>query len=123
MLVALNTLRYHFAPLGLDGIGLRGRAEIGWPLLKRAVAVAAGVGLAASVIASLVYGLSGTAAPLLLCGTAAGGLMLIASARFQSEQRFGVSLALVMSPNLALLLAPSRRSRQERVPPTCRSTY
>jgi len=104
LLVALNTLGYHLAPLGLDGIVLRGRAEIGWPLLKRAVAVAAGVGLAASVIASLVYGLSGTLAALLLCGTAAGGLMLIASARFQSEQRFGVSLALVMSPNLALLL-------------------
>ena len=30
--------------------------------------------------------------------------MLVASARFQSEQRFAVSLALVMSPNLMLLL-------------------
>ena len=104
LLVALNTLGYHLAPLGLDGIVMRGRVEVGWPLLKRAGAVAAGVGLATSAVALLVYGLSGTLAALLLCGTAAGGLMLVASARFQSEQRFGIALALVMSPNLVLLL-------------------
>jgi O-antigen/teichoic acid export membrane protein len=39
-----------------------------------------------------------------LFGTTAGGLMLIASARFQGQQRFTVSLALIMSPNLLLLL-------------------
>ncbi|HEY3519087.1 MAG TPA: hypothetical protein VGL98_18700 [Gammaproteobacteria bacterium] len=105
LLVALNTLGYHFAPLGLDGIVMRGRAEVGWPLLKRAAAVAAGVGVATSVIATFVYGLSGTLAALLLCATAAGGLMLVASASFQSEQRFGPALTLVMSPNLLLLLA------------------
>jgi hypothetical protein len=104
LLVALNTLGYHFAPLGLDGIVMRGLAEVGWPLLKRAAAVAAGVGLATSVIASVVYGLSGALAALLFCGTTAGGLMLVASARFQSEQRFSIALALVMAPNLVLLL-------------------
>jgi hypothetical protein len=83
---------------------MRGRVEVGWPLLKRALAVAAGVGLATSVIASLLYGLSATLAAILLCGTAAGGLMLVASASFQSEQRFGAALALVQSPNLVLLL-------------------
>jgi O-antigen/teichoic acid export membrane protein len=104
LLVAVTTLGYHFAPLGLDGIVMRGRAEVGWPLLKRAAAVAAGVGLATSVMASVVYGFSGAFAALLFCGTAAGGLMLVASARFQSQQRFGFALALVMSPNLVLLL-------------------
>jgi len=104
LLVALNTLGYHFAPLGLDGIVMRGRVEVGWPLLQRTAAVAVGVGIVTSVIASFAYGLSGTLAALLLCGTAAGGLMLVASAGFQSEQRFGVALALVMSPNLMLLL-------------------
>ena len=104
LLVALNTLGYHLGPLGLDGMVLRGRVVVSWPLLKRALTVAAGVGLAMSVIASVLYGLSSTLAVLLPCGTAAGGLMLVASASFQSEQRFGAALALVMSPNLVLLL-------------------
>jgi hypothetical protein len=104
LLVALNTLGYHMAPVGLDGMVLRGRVDMGWSLLKRALAVATGVGLATSVVASLLYGLSGALAALLLCGTAAGGLMLVASATFQNEQRFGAALALVQSTNLVLLL-------------------
>ena len=104
LLVALNTLGYHLAPLGLDGVVMRGRVGVDWPLLKRAAAVVAGVGLATSVIASVAYGLSAPLAPLLLCGTAAGGLMLVASARFQNQQRFVLALTLVMSPNIVLLL-------------------
>jgi O-antigen/teichoic acid export membrane protein len=104
LLVALNTLGYHLAPLGLDGVVMRGRVGVGWPLLKRAAAVAAGIGLSTSVIASVAYGLSVPLAPVLFCGTAAGGLMLVASAGFQSQQRFGIALALVMSPNVVLLL-------------------
>jgi hypothetical protein len=104
LLVALNTRGYHLAPFGLDGIVMRGRLDVSRALLKRAAVVAIAVGVAMSVIASLAYGLSAGMALLLLAGTAAGGLMLVASARFQSEQRFGISLALVMSPNLALLL-------------------
>ena len=104
LLVALNTLGYYLAPLGLDGVVMRGRVDVGPGLLKRAAVVAAAIGVSMSVVASLVYGLSAAMALLLLAGTAGGGLMLVASARFQSEQRFAVSLALVMSPNLMLLL-------------------
>ena len=35
LLVALNTLGYHLAPLGLDGVVTRSRVDVGWPLLKR----------------------------------------------------------------------------------------
>jgi hypothetical protein len=52
----------------------------------------------------LAYGLSGSAATLLFGATVAGGLMLVAAARFQSEQRFALSLVLVTSPNLLLML-------------------
>ena len=104
LLIALNTLGYHLAPLGLDGVVTRGRAEVGWPLLKRAAAVSVGLGVAVAVTAFLAYGLSIGLAALLLGGTAAGGLMLVASAKFQSEQRFGVSLALNLSPSFMLLL-------------------
>ena len=44
LLVALNTLGYHLAPLGLDAVVTRGQIDVGWPLLKRAAGVAAGVG-------------------------------------------------------------------------------
>jgi O-antigen/teichoic acid export membrane protein len=37
--------------------------------------------------------------------TVAGGAMSVAGAQFQAEQRFGISLALTQSPNLALLVA------------------
>jgi len=104
LLVALNTLGYHLAPLGLDGVVTRGRVQVGWPLLKRAAAVSVGLGVAVGITAYLAYGLSIGLAALLLGGTAAGGLMLVASAKFQSEQRFGVSLALNLSPNFMLLL-------------------
>ena len=104
LLVALNTLGCYLAPLGLDGVVTRGQIDVGLPLLKRAAGVAAGVGLAVGIAAFVLYELSAAMALLLFAGTAAGGLMLVASARFQREQRFGVSLALVQSPNLLLLL-------------------
>jgi O-antigen/teichoic acid export membrane protein len=37
--------------------------------------------------------------------TVAGGIMMVAAAKFQSEQRFGISLSLSQSPNLVLLVA------------------
>ena len=104
LLVALNTLGCYLAPLGLDAVVTRGQIDVGWSLLKRAAGVATGVGLVVCVAAFVFYELSAAMALLLFAGTAAGGLMLVASARFQREQRFGISLALVQSPNLLLLL-------------------
>jgi hypothetical protein len=104
LLVALVTVGHHLAPLGLDAIVTRGRVDVGWPLLKRAAAVAAAVGVAVSITSLLVYGLSTVTALWLLAGTAAGGVMLVAGARFQSQHRFFQSLALIMSQNLVLLL-------------------
>lgn len=104
LLVALNTLGYHLAPLGLDGVVSRGRVALGAPLLKRAGAIAACAAVGIGVAALAVYGVSAQLALLLPAGTVAGGLMLVAAARFQSEQRFGLSLALVLSPNFLLLV-------------------
>jgi O-antigen/teichoic acid export membrane protein len=44
-------------------------------------------------------------ATLLFVSTAAGGAMMVAGAKFQSEHRFGISLALIQSPNIVLLFA------------------
>ena len=43
-------------------------------------------------------------ATLVVC-VGAGGVMVVAGAQFQREQRFAMSLALVQSPNLFLVLA------------------
>jgi len=42
---------------------------------------------------------------MLVVSAAAGGIMVVASARFQREQRFGLSLTLGQSPNLVLAVA------------------
>jgi hypothetical protein len=42
---------------------------------------------------------------MILVSTIAGGTLLVAGGQFQSEQRFGISLALNQSPNLILLLS------------------
>jgi O-antigen/teichoic acid export membrane protein len=104
LLVALATLGYHLAPLGLDGVVLRGRVDAGWPLLKRAAVVAVTVGLATGLAAVTFYGSTAGLAALLFAATTSGGLMLIASAKFQSDRRFVISLGLAaMAPNLLLL--------------------
>jgi O-antigen/teichoic acid export membrane protein len=104
LLVALITVGHHLAPMGLDAVVTRGRVDAGWPLLRRVAAVAAGVGVAVSITSYLLYGISSATAIWLLAGTAAGGVMLVAGARFQGQHRFLLSLALIMSQNVVLLL-------------------
>ena len=104
LLVALTTLGYHLAPAGLDAVVTRGRVDVGPALLRRVSMTAALIGTSVSAVALTAYGLSAGTAALLLAATAAGGVMLVAAARFQSDQRFTVSLALITSPNLLLLI-------------------
>lgn len=104
LVVALVTLGYHLAPVGLDGVVVRGRADAGPALLKRAGTAAAAVGAALTAAAWGFYGVAPATAALLLPASVAGALMLVAAARFQREQRFTLALALITSPNLLLLL-------------------
>ncbi|HUQ52205.1 MAG TPA: hypothetical protein VM692_08275 [Gammaproteobacteria bacterium] len=104
LLVALSTLGYHLAPAGLDAVVIRGRVDAGPALLKRVAVTATSVASACCAVGIAAYGLSPATAALLLGATLAGGLMLAAAAKFQSEQRFTVSLALLNSPNLLLML-------------------
>ncbi len=104
LLVALVTLGQYLAPMGFDALVTRGRVDVGPALLRRVAAVAVGVGIVVSFTAFFLYGLSAAAALWLLGGTAAGGLMLVAAARFQSQHRFLPALTLTMSQNLFLVL-------------------
>jgi O-antigen/teichoic acid export membrane protein len=104
LLVALTTLGYHLAPAGLDALVTRGGIDVGPSLLKRLGVGTTIIGTALSGAALAAYGLSTGTALLLLTATVAGGLMLVAAARFQAQQRFPLSLALLTCPNLLLLL-------------------
>ena len=104
LVVALVTLGYHLAPVGLDAVVVRGRVGVGPALLKRVATAAVAVGAGLTTAALILYGIAPTTAALLMPASAAGALMLVAAARFQSEQRFTVALGLTSAPNLLLLL-------------------
>lgn len=105
LLLALANLGYSLAPAGLDGVVNRRHLDAGPPLLRQVLRTAALAGLLFAAIAITAYDMAWPLAAMLFVTTVAGGAMMVAGARFQSEQRFGVSLALVQSPNLILILA------------------
>ena len=105
LVIALVNLSFALALGGVDGMVNRRQLEAGPSLLKRTLGAGLVTGLIFLLIAGPVYHLS---VPLLLvvfAATVGGGAMAVAGAQFQSEQRFGISLALTQSPNLTLMLA------------------
>ena len=105
LVVALVNLSFALAPAGVDGVVNRRRLEAGPRLLKRTLTAAVLVSTGFVIIAEIGYHMS---IPLLLVvfvSAVAGGAMAVAGAQFQSEQRYGISLALTQSPNLAMLVA------------------
>jgi O-antigen/teichoic acid export membrane protein len=105
LVIALANLGFSLAPLGLDGIVNRRHLDAGPTLLRRTLSASLLVGAAFVLIAEVGYHLSVPLLLVLLVSTVAGGAMSVAGAQFQSERRFGISLALTQSPNLALLIA------------------
>jgi len=105
LVIALVNLSYALAPAGIDGMVNRRHLEAGPSLFRRTAMAGAIVGVVFVAIAELSYHIS---LPLLLvvfASTVGGGAMAVAGAQFQSEQRFGISLALTQSPNLTLMVA------------------
>jgi O-antigen/teichoic acid export membrane protein len=105
LVIALGNLGYALAPAGLDGVVNRRHLEAGPRLLAHAAGPAVLVGLVFGAIGLVSYRMPAPLASLLFLSSAAGGLMMVAGSRFQSEQRFAVSLSLGQSPNIVLLLA------------------
>jgi O-antigen/teichoic acid export membrane protein len=105
LVIALGNLGYALAPAGLDGLVTRRHLEAGPRLFSSALVASILIGLAFGVVGMESYGLSAPLAFLLFVSSTAGGLMIVAGARFQSEQRFGQSLLLGQSPNIVLLFA------------------
>jgi O-antigen/teichoic acid export membrane protein len=105
LVIALVNLSFALAPLGVDGVVQRRHLEAGPKLLKRSLAAGLVTGLVSVSIAGLAYHLNPSLLLLVFGATVGGGAMAVAGAQFQSEQRYGISLALTQSPNLTLILA------------------
>ena len=105
LVIALANLGYSLAPAGVDGIVNRRHLDAGPRLLRRTLGASLLVGVAFVIAARLGYDISPAMALILFVSTVAGGAMAVAGAQFQSERRYGISLALTQSPNLALLVA------------------
>lgn len=105
LVIALVNLGFALGTGGVDGLVNRHLLAAGPALLQRALTAALAVGTGFASVAWLAYDLSLTMVLAVFICTVAGGLLLVAGAKFQSEQRYGISLTLTQSPNLVLLLA------------------
>lgn len=105
LIIALSNVGYALAPLGLDGIVNRRSLEAGPRLLRTTLLASSLTGLVFAVIGAVVYDTSALLTAVVFISTTVGGATMVAAAQFQSERRFGRSLALAQSPNLVLLLA------------------
>lgn len=105
LVLAFVNFGFALATAGIDGIALRRELDFGPRLLGKVTGAAAIVAAALGGIAWAGYDLAAPLVGMLAVSVAAGGIMVVAGARFQREQRFGLSLALVQSPNLFLVLA------------------
>jgi O-antigen/teichoic acid export membrane protein len=105
LVIALMNLSFALAPLGVDGMVNRRHLDTGPGLLKRTLTAGLIVGAAFVLIAAVGYHMAIPLALVVFVSTVAGGAMAVAGAQFQSEQRYGLSLSLTQSPNLALIIA------------------
>ena len=105
LVIALVNLSFALAPAGVDGIVNRRRMEAGPALLRHTLNASVIVAIVFVLIALIGYEMSPALLGIVFVSTVAGGAMMVAGAQFQSEQRYGISLALTQSPNLVLLLA------------------
>ena len=105
LVIALANVGYALAPLGLDGIVNRRSLEAGPRLLGKTLLATSLTGVVFAMVGAVAYETSALLTAVVFISTAVGGTTMVAAAQFQSERRFGLSLALAQSPNLVLLLA------------------
>lgn len=105
LVVALVNVGYALAPAGIDGIVNRRDLEAGPRLLRRTLLATTASGTIFALVGALAYRTTPSLTAMIFLSTAVGGVLMVAAAIFQSEQRFGRSLALFQSPNLVLLVA------------------
>jgi O-antigen/teichoic acid export membrane protein len=105
LVVALVNLGYAAGPAGLDFLVTRRGLPAGPLLLRRVLTAATLIALVFVAVGRLTYHLTPLLLLFVFVSSVTGAAMAVAGARFQSEQRFGLSLSLTQSPNFVLLLA------------------
>ena len=103
--IALANLSFALAPIGVDGMVQRHHLDAGPTLLKHTLGAGLVTGVGTMLVGGLAYDLQPGLLILVFASTVGGGAMAVAGAQFQSEQRYGLSLALTQSPNLMLMVA------------------
>lgn len=105
LIIAMVNLGHALGTGGIDGVVTRRNLAAGPELLRRSAGTALIVATGLTIVAAAAYQLAPWMLLVVFVSTATGGIMMVASARFQSEQRFGISLGLMQSPNLVLMIA------------------
>jgi O-antigen/teichoic acid export membrane protein len=105
LVVALVNVGFALSPAGIDGMVNRRHLEAGPRLLRRVLFATAATGSAFALAGAVAYQTSAGLTAMIFVSITAGGALMVAAAKFQSEQRFGLSLALAQSPSLILLFA------------------
>ena len=104
LVLALVNVGFALAPAGIDGIVNRRDIEAGPQLFRRVMLATTATGVVFALIGAVAYETSAAVTAMIFFSTAIGGALMVAAAKFQSEQRFGISLTLFQSPNIILLI-------------------
>lgn len=105
LIVALLQVGASVAPAGADGVVNRREVDTSPALLSRVLLTSAIVAVRMVIVSRLVYHLDIFFLSVLLLGCLAGGANSVAGAKFQSMQRFGLSLLLTQTQNYVLAFA------------------
>jgi len=101
--IAFIQIGAQLGPAGINGVINRQHLDTGPAILSRAAVTTALASFALLALGWLLYRVPISLLLLIGASASAGSLGLVASAHYQSRQRFGPSLALSQSPNMALL--------------------
>ena len=103
--LSLIHLGFPLAPLGLEKVLVRKALPFSVPLVRSVLLIGIADGSVVAIGGWVVYGISPIILALVLIAIVSGGMAYLSSAKFQSLERFPVSVLLAHGPNYFVLLA------------------
>jgi O-antigen/teichoic acid export membrane protein len=104
---AIAQIGMSIGPFGADVIMTRRHYDPGPELHRRVLTTSLIVAVVLVIVSKLAYPLSNALLAVMLVTIAAGGVKVVATSHFRSQERFGAALLLTISTNAALLVASS----------------